>query len=62
MPPGPDRDAELSGAENRVRIERARYDETAAAYNAKVGATWASLVARIFGLPPRARLSDDPHW
>jgi hypothetical protein len=62
MPPGPDRDAELSGAENRVRIERARYDEAAAAYNARVGATWPSIVARIFGLPTRARLSDDPHW
>ena len=62
MPPSPDRDAELSGAENRVRIERARYDEAAAAYNAQVGTPWSRFVARAFGLPTRARLSDDPHW
>ncbi len=62
MPPSPDRDAELSGAENRVRIERARYDEAAAAYNAEVGTAWGGFVARMFGLPARARLSDDPHW
>ena len=61
-PPGADRDAELSGAENRVRIERARYDEAAADYNATVGATWPSIVARAFQLPTRARLSDDPQW
>lgn len=60
--PGPDRDAELSGAENRVRIERARRDEAAAAYNARVGAAWPSIVAGIFRLPTHARLSDDPHW
>lgn len=61
-PAGPDRDAELSGAENRVRIERARYDEAAAAYNAKVGSFWPGVVARTFGLPDHAKLSDDADW
>ncbi len=61
-PAGPDRDAELSGAENRVRIERARYDEAASAYNAKVGSLWPGLVARTFGLPSHAKLSDEPDW
>lgn len=61
-PASPDRDAELSGAENRVRIERARYDEAAAAYNAKVGSLWSGFVARMFGLPDHAKLSNDPDW
>lgn len=56
------REAELSGAENRVRIERARYDEAAATYNAAAGSAWAGLCARITGLPARAPLSNEAHW
>lgn len=58
----PGRDAELSGAENRVRIERRRYDEAAATYNAAAGSVWAGLCASITGLPERAPLSNEAHW
>ncbi len=57
-----DRMAELAGAENRVRIERARYDEAAAAYNAEASGAWPSLVARLSGLPARHPLSNEAHW
>lgn len=60
--PSVGREAELSGAENRVRIERARYDEAAAAYNAGRGSVWASLCASVTGLPERAPLSNEAHW
>jgi len=56
------REAELSGAENRVRIERARYDEAAAAYNAAAGSAWAGLCVTASGLPERAALSNEAHW
>ncbi|MFT3708353.1 MAG: LemA family protein [Archangium sp.] len=48
--------SQLEGAENRVRVERARFQTAAAAYNAEVGTWWARLVARIKGLP----LDADP--
>ena len=58
-PPSPDRDAELSGAENRVRIERARYDEAAARYNTQAGGPLGRLTATLFGLPARVPLSNE---
>jgi hypothetical protein len=58
-PQGPDRDAELSGAENRVRIERARYDKVAAQYNADAGAGLGGLWTRLFGMPARVPLSNE---
>ncbi len=57
--PGPERDAMLDGAENRVRIERKRYDEAAAAYNAEAGGVLAGLAAGLFGLPERVPLSNE---
>ena len=57
--PSPDRDAELAGAENRVRIERARYDKAAATYNASAGGPFASLYAPLFGLPTSVPLSNE---
>lgn len=60
--PSVGREAELSGAENRVRIERGRYDEAAAAYNAAAGSPWAFLCASATGLPTRAPLSNEAHW
>ena len=54
--------AEASAAENRVRIERARYDEAAAAYNAAAGSAWAGLCVTASGLPERAALSNEAHW
>jgi len=59
LKPGPEKDAELAGAENRVRIERRRYDQAASKYNAKAGGVFASLCARLFGLPPRLPLSNE---
>jgi hypothetical protein len=45
-----------------VRIERARYDEAAAAYNAAAGTLWARLCTVPFGLPERAPRSNEDHW
>ncbi len=61
-PASPDRDAEISGAENRVRIERARYDEAASAFNAASAGPWGGLCAAVYGLPHAVRLSDEEHW
>jgi hypothetical protein len=55
----PDRDAELLGAENRVRVERMRYDEAAATYNAARGRTFGGWASRLYGVPERAPLSDE---
>lgn len=55
------RSAELSGAENRVRIERQRYDVAASAYNARIAAFPNSLWAAIFGHAEHVPLSDELH-
>ncbi|WP_437986778.1 hypothetical protein [Sorangium sp. So ce117] len=57
--PSPERDAELAGADNRVSIERRRYDEDASAYNALAAGLSAQLAARLFGLPARVPLSNE---
>lgn len=59
LPHSPERAAELSGAENRVRLERQRYDEAVAAYNARASGFPTSLFARIFGRPDRIPLSNE---
>lgn len=53
-----ERMAELSGADNRVRVERQRYDEAAAAYNASAGAFPNRLWTGIFGYPSSVPSSD----
>jgi hypothetical protein len=58
-PPSPERDAELAGAENRVRIERARYDEAAARYNAAAGGPFARLAGAVSRVPARVPLSNE---
>lgn len=58
-PQSPERQAELSGAENRVRIERRHYDEAAALYNAAASSFPGSLWASIFGRPDRLPLSSE---
>jgi hypothetical protein len=58
-PAGPDRSAELSGAENRVRIERKRYDDAAARYNTHAGGPLNSVTAALFGLPTQVPLSNE---
>lgn len=55
----PDRDAELLGAENRVRVERMRYDEAAAAYNAARSSSFGGWASSLYGVPERAALSDE---
>ncbi|WP_438017722.1 hypothetical protein WMF18_00865 [Sorangium sp. So ce315] len=57
--PSPERDAELAGADNRVSIERRRYDQDAGAYNALASGLSEQLVAHLFGLPARVPLSNE---
>lgn len=57
--PGPERDAELSGADNRVSVEQRRYDEAAAGYNASATSFPSVLVVRLTGLPPSVPLSSE---
>lgn len=54
-PDSPDKQAELSGAENRVRIERARYDELVTTYRRHAG----GLAGSIFGYPSSLPLSTE---
>jgi hypothetical protein len=57
--PSPDRDAELLGAENRVRVEQKRYDEAAAKYNADAQGLGAGLATGMFGLPKSVPMSNE---
>ena len=59
QPPSLDRDAELAGAENRVGIERRRYDEAAAAYNARASGIPHALLCRVVGVPCHAPLASE---
>jgi LemA protein len=45
--------AELSGTENRIAVERMRYNDTVAAYNTSVQTFPGSLVAGMFGFHTR---------
>ena len=45
--------AELSGTENRVAVERMRYNEIVRDYNVSVKTFPGSFVARMFGFAPR---------
>jgi len=45
--------AELAGTENRVSVERMRYNETVRDYNVSVKTFPSSLVAGMFGFAPR---------
>lgn len=56
------REAAIEGADNRVRVERSRYDGAAAAYNAVARSPWARLIALLGGMPARAPLSDEGDW
>lgn len=57
--PGPERDAQLSGADNRVSVEQRRYDELATHYNASAAAFPTSLLVRLTGLPASVPLSNE---
>ncbi|MEM1414482.1 MAG: hypothetical protein AAGH15_06265 [Myxococcota bacterium] len=53
-----ERDAERAGAENRVRIERRRYDEAAATYNGEARGLVGEWAAAWAGLPREVPMSD----
>jgi hypothetical protein len=55
----PDKHAELSGAENRVRVERKRYDERVTEYHRQASGPLARVVAAIAGYPPELPLSSE---
>lgn len=55
----PERDAELAGAENRVRVEMRRYDDAVTAYNKAAQGLMATLAQGVFGLPPKMPLSSE---
>jgi hypothetical protein len=55
----PSREAELAGADNRVRIEMRRYDEAASAYNARVGSFPGSFWSVFLDVPGRLPLSSE---
>lgn len=57
--PGPERDAQLSGADNRVSVEQRRYDEAATRYNTSASAFPASWVVGFSGLPSSVPLSTE---
>ncbi len=54
-----DKDAELAGSENRVRIERRRYDEAAGSYNARVRRFPTNLWISSTAMPKRAPMSNE---
>lgn len=55
----PDKHAELSGAENRVRVERARYDELATEYRRRATGLFGWLVTKLAGYPDTLPLSSE---
>lgn len=57
--PGPERDAQLSGADNRVAVEKRRYDERATEYNTAASSFPQSWVVGLTGLPPAVPLSTE---
>lgn len=57
----PDKQAELSGAENRVRVERARYDEAVTEYRRRASGLFGWLVTSLAGYPDTLPLSSEQH-
>lgn len=57
-PDSRERSAELSGADNRVAVERKRYDSVAQVYNASARAFPGSVWTALFGLPSEVPSSD----
>lgn len=51
--------SQLEGTENRVSVERTRYNETVRSYNLKVKRAPSSLVASMFGFDERAYFEAD---
>ncbi len=53
----PDRDAELIGAQNRVRVETKRYSELAAKYNARAAGLAGGVATALTSLPGEVPVS-----
>lgn len=60
--PSPARDAELSGAENRVRIERRAYDDAVTDYNTAAQGFPAVVFRGLLGFPEPQPLSAAVDW
>ena len=56
------KDAELAGAENRVRIQRKRYDEGASEYNRMAKGLLNGIWCTVFRLPSAVPLSNDVNF
>lgn len=50
---------ELAGTENRIAVERMRYNQNVAAYNRRVQSFPNSLVASVFGFKPKPLFRSD---
>ncbi len=48
--------SQIEGTENRISVERGRFNDAVRAYNLSVSRFPSSLVAGMFGFPPRAYL------
>lgn len=59
LPQTPDREAELIGSENRVRIETKRYDEAAARYNTYASSIPGLVAVALFRMDARLPLSNE---
>lgn len=55
-PASADKDAEIIGAENRIRVETKRYADAAAAYNQAAAGWFGAWAASVAGLPPQVPL------
>ncbi len=58
QPDSDDKNAELSGASNRVAVELRKYDKAATAYNDARSGILGRVVGGLFGLPRQAPLSS----
>lgn len=51
---------ELAGTENRIAVERKRYNEQVAQYNQRVRSFPNSLIAELFGFQPKPLFEAQP--
>jgi len=56
-PNSPDKDAELIGAENRIRVETKRYSDAASKYNSKSNGIFGGIASSLTGLPKQVPAS-----
>lgn len=59
QPQTPDRQAEMLGSENRVRVETKRYNQAASAYNERVSSLTGGLALALFDLPERVPMAHE---